>query len=152
MKKLLILLGVFILGLSLASSFKTIAQNRKSVSAAEVNGTFRSYFGGKFKGSYNEIRILALGKGKLKVAFDLVYPYVDGTGELSANLGSTEGEAEIEGDTAVFMDDEYGECAITIKFLKPGAIAVSQEGDCGFGLNVSADGNYRKTSGVKPKF
>lgn len=34
---------------------------RSSVAASEVNGTFRSYFTGKYKGSFNEIKILALG-------------------------------------------------------------------------------------------
>jgi hypothetical protein len=38
---------------------ETLAQ-RKAVSGAEVTGTFRSYFTGKFKDSYNEILIQAL--------------------------------------------------------------------------------------------
>jgi hypothetical protein len=46
-------------------------------------------------------------------------------------------------------------CKITIKFSKPGTLVVTTaESDqgCGFGLNVSANGTYRKTSGAKPKF
>ena len=151
-RKLLLLMLFSAIYLLSGSINQTYAQSRKAVSAAEVNGTFRSYFGGRFKGSYNEIKILALGKGKLKISFDLTYPHVNGNGDLDANVGSIDGEAEIEGDTAVFADNEYGECAITIKFVKPGAIKVSQEGDCGFGFNVMADGNYRKVSGAKPKF
>lgn len=130
------------------------AQTRNSVSASEVNGTFRSYFKGKFKGSFNEIKILALGKGKLRVSFGLTYPYVDGTGELSANVGEAQGEATIEGDTAVYTDDEYGPCKITIKFVKPGEIRVTQEEEnagCGFGMNVTAEGTYKKSSSAKPK-
>ena len=130
---------------------------RASVSAAEVTGTFKQRFGGKFKGSSSDIKILSIGKGKLRVAFDLIYPFVDGTGELSANVGEADGEATIEGDTAVFKSSEYGEggCRIEIKFVKPGIIRVNQVGDsigCGFGFNVSADGTYRKTSSKKPKF
>jgi hypothetical protein len=53
------------------------------VSAAEVNGLFVE-FQRKFKGSYNEVKILAHGKGKLRVAFELVYPYMTGAGEMSA--------------------------------------------------------------------
>lgn len=127
---------------------------RKSVSGAEATGTFRDYFNGKFKGSHNEIKISALGKGKLKIAFDLVYPFIDGTGGKMANVGQAQGIAEIRGDTAVFTSDDMQGCKITIKFVKPGAINVSQKGasECGFGFNVSASGDYRKTSGAKPKF
>lgn len=127
---------------------------RSSVSASEVNGTFRSYFKGKFKGSYNEIRILALGGGKLKIALDLTYPYTTGAGELSANLGELTGTADISGDTAVYSSEEFGSCTITIKFVKPGTIKVNQEGGsaCGFGHNVTADGTYTRSSKMKPKF
>ena len=155
MKRSLIFFGIFWLILLFVSTTDTNAQNRKSVSAAEVNGTFRDYFGGKFKGSYNEIKILALGKGKLKVSFGLTYPYVDGTGGLMANVGEAEGEATIEGDTAIYTSDESGECRITIKFVRAGLIRVGQEGtdsNCGFGLNVSAGGVYKKVSGARPKF
>ena len=155
MMKLTVFFGMLVTALSFISAAETRAQNRKSVSAAEVNGTFRSFFKGRFKGSSNEIKILALGKGKLRVSFDLLYPYFLGTGELSANLGQGEGEAMIEGDTAVYSSDEFGACKITIKFVKPGIIKVSQEAtdaDCGFGHNVTADGTYRKVSGAKPKF
>lgn len=149
MKKLLIFAGlIFVI-----FAVQTNAQDRKSVSAAEVNGTFRMPFGGKYKGSYNEIKILALGKGRLRVAFGLVYPYTTGTGELTSNVGEADGTATIEGDTAVFSLEEFEECRITIKFVKPGTIEVNQDSAyCGFGHNVNASGTYKKTSGAKPKF
>ena len=155
MKKSAVFLGMFVMAFLFASAVKTNAQNRKSVSAAETNGTFRNYFGGKSKGSYEEIKILALGKGKLRVSFDLLYPYVTASGESSANMGSAEGTAKIVGDTAVYTSEEFGSCTITIKFVKPGIIRVSQKGsdsECGFGANVTANGTYRKVSGAKPKF
>jgi hypothetical protein len=111
-------------------------------------------FTGKFRGSSNEIKILALGGGRLRIAMELLYPYIV-NGELSANLGELDGEATIKGDTAVYSSTEFGECTITIKFAKPSTIKVSQEGtdaDCGFGHNVMADGTYRKVSSKKPKF
>lgn len=128
--------------------------SRKSVSSREVNGTYRYNFTGKFKGSSNEIKILALGKGKVKLAFDLTYPFIDGTGEMSANVGTLEGIADISGDTTIYSSNEFGECTIIIKFVKPGTINVSQEGGsgCGFGHNVSANGTFRKVSSAKPKF
>lgn len=130
---------------------------RNAVSGAEVTGTFRSYFKGKYRGSYNEILIQALGRNKLKIQMELVYPY-EVNGELSANVGTASGEAVITGDTAVFVPEysreENQECKITLRFTKPGTLIVSTEHNlgCGFGLNVSADGTYRKTSSAKPKF
>ncbi|MEO6052349.1 MAG: hypothetical protein ABIP78_13605 [Pyrinomonadaceae bacterium] len=128
---------------------------RKSVSAAEVNGTFRMNFTGKFKDNSNDIKILALGGGKLHIAMDLVYPYRLQNREMMANMGQLDGEALITGDTAVYDSSEFGPCKITIKFVKPGTIKVSQEGtdgECGFGHNVNSDGTYRRVSSRKPKF
>ena len=129
--------------------------SRKSVPAAEVNGTFRMNFKGKYKGNSNEIKILALGGGKLHIAMDLTYPYTMQNGELMANLGTLDDKATITGDTAVYESSESGKCRITIKFVSPGTIKVSQNGEdfaCGFGHNVSSDGTYRKISSKKPKF
>lgn len=150
LKKLFLLLLVIFSLVSVAS-----AQTRKSVSGAEVTGSFRSYFKGKYKGSYNEIQILALGKGQLKLRFDLTYPFTDGTGELSANVGQLDGTAQIDADTAVFTSAELEGCKIMIKFVKPGQIKVTQDGSdgaCGFGHNVTADGVYQKASSKKPAF
>lgn len=129
-------------------------KSRASVSAAEATGTFKMEFTGKFKGSFNEIKILPLGKGKLKISFDLIYPYFIDDGEMSANLGQAEGIATIEGDEAVYASSEYGECRIIIKFVKPGIIKVTDENGtaCGFGHNVYATGTYKRTSKLKPKF
>lgn len=150
---------LFLLSLPVIVLISAAAANaqsaRKSVSGAEVTGTFSRSFTGKFKGTTSQIKILALGKGKLRIGFDLIYPYVDGAGELSANMGQVTGEATITGDTAVYTSDEYGQCKITIKFVRPGLIKVTQEGDssdCGFGHNVTADGSYKKTGSAKPKF
>ncbi len=129
-------------------------RSRTRVSASEVNGTFRSFFSGKFKGQSNDLKIYALGGGKLHIAFELIYPYVV-NGEPSANMGYLDGQAAIKGDTAIYESTEFGSCKITIKFVKPGTVRVTQAGtdaDCGFGHNVMSDGTYRKVSGRKPKF
>lgn len=130
--------------------------SRPSVKAAEVNGTFRLYFSGKYKGNYNEVRIKALGKGKLRVAMDLTYPYTDGTGALGANVGEDSGIADIDGDTAVFTSSESLDCKIEIKFLRPGVISLHHlspvTATCGYGLNVSAEGAYKKFSSKIPSF
>ena len=146
MKKLLSFLCVFVFCSALATEAKS--QNRKAVSSAEVTGTFRDI-------SSSEFSILALGKGKLRVSFSGVYNYKMTNGEPMANLGEARGEAEIAGDTATFTPEDTEECTITLKFLRGGKMKVTQKGsdaDCGFGHNVTADGMYKKISGVKPKF
>ena len=147
---------IFALAFLMMASSTAVAQSeRMSVSAAEVTGTFRMNFQGKFKQQTNDLKIIALGRGKIRVAFDLVYPYTLQNGEISVNMGSLDGEAAIEGDRAIYMSDEFGPCKITIKFVKPGTVKVTQDGsdsDCGFGHNVWASGTYRKISGKKPTF
>lgn len=134
------------------------AQDRKSVSAGEVNGTFQFSFKGKYKDFKNEIKILALGKGKIKISFDLVYPFLTENGEMMVNFGNATGIAEIKADQAVYTsENEYsdGQCKITIKFVKPGEIKVEQtpsDATCGFGHRVTADGTYKKISAKKPVF
>jgi len=100
---------------------------------------------------YNEFKIWALGHQKLRVEFSGVYEYSSPQGP-SANTGEGSGIAHIEGDTATFKpDDSEDECAITMKFTA-GRLKVSQVGICGFGHNVTADGDYRRVSRSKPKF
>lgn len=131
-------------------------KSRPSVSGAEVTGTFKmSFIGRKYKDLSNDLMIQALGGGRLHIAFDLVYPYTLRNGEVSVNMGSLEGEASIIGDTAIYESTEFGSCKITIKFVTPGQVKVTQSGsdaDCGFGHNVFAQGNYRKVSSRKPVF
>lgn len=113
------------------------------VTASQVNGTWRY--------RSNIFKVWALGNQKLKIEFSGVYEYKV-SGELMANTGTGVGIAHIEGDTASFKPDGADdECKITMKFTK-GTLAVDQEGGCGFGHNVMANGTYRKISARKPKF
>lgn len=151
------LVVVFALVSMMSFSASAYAQNsRASVSGTEVTGTFKmSFIGKKYKDFSNELDILALGGGKLKIAFDLVYPYTLQNGEVSVNMGGLSGEASIKGDTAIFESNEFGPCKINIKFVRPGEVKVTQSGtdaDCGFGHNVTSQGTYRKVSSKKPKF
>ena len=110
----------------------------RSVSAAEANGTYRD---GK-----SEIKLLALGSGKLKVQMEIVAP---------RDTGSASGEATIKNDVATFVPPETDGCTITMTFLPDGNLQVEQEGrpvDCGFGRMAPAEGTYKKVSGAKPKF
>jgi len=126
---------------------------RASVPGSEVNGTFRMNYTGKYRGNYNEIKVLALGRGRLRLSMDLTYPYTMSNGELMANVGQLDGEASIAGDTAVYTSED-NTCKITIRFVRPGTINVKQDGsdaDCGFGHNVFAGGTYRKVSSARPR-
>ncbi|MGQ0761297.1 MAG: hypothetical protein ACT4OT_04685 [Acidobacteriota bacterium] len=141
MKRFLILTALVIA--LFVSSPATPAQNPKIVTAPQANGVYRYYD--------NEIRILALGKNRLKVQFDGVYHTIS----KSVNTGNASGEATIEGNVAVLELPDFGPCKITIVFLPRSRLKVTQEGDppdCGFGHNVHANGTYRKIRGGKPKF
>jgi hypothetical protein len=140
-----------VLALTFLSAGVQAQKARASVSTTEVTGTFRMNFGGKFRRSYDEIKIASIGRGKLRVSMDLLFPHVV-NGEMSPNLGSLDDTFAIKGDTATYTN---GQCTLTINFVRAGTIKVTQQGmdsDCGFGHNVMADGTYRKISSRTPKF
>jgi len=117
--------------------------NKAIVTAAQVNGTW--------KNSRNEFKILALGKNRLKVQFYGTHEYRTAAGP-GANTGELSGIATIEGTIATLKEPETPEgCTITMTF-KEGKMEVRQDGECGFGAGVSADGSYRRVSTRKPNF
>jgi len=130
--------------LAAVSSVTIRAQSQISVTAAQVNGTWKT--------KYGEFKIWALGHQRLQVEFSGVYEYKTPQGP-SANTGEGSGIATIEGDTALFKPEgaEEEECRITLKFTG-GKLVVTQTGICGFGHNVTAAGTYKKVSAKKPKF
>jgi len=133
----------FLLCFAAASIATSHANSDKSVTAAQVNGTW------KIKGG--EFKIWALGQQRLQVEFSGVYEYKTTQGP-TANTGEGSGIATIEGDTAIFKPEgAEEECRITLKFTG-GKLVVTQTGICGFGNNVTAAGTYKKVSAKKPKF
>ena len=133
--------------LLVSSSHQAHGFQKKTVTAAQVNGTWQY--------RANTFKIWALGQQKLKVEFEGAYEYKLPSG-LMANTGAGSGIARIEGDTAIFRPDDPElvldkECKITMRFTK-GKLIVEQEGQCGFGHNVDASGTYRKVSRTKLKF
>jgi hypothetical protein len=134
---------LMLLCLAAAFTLPVRADTDKSVTAAQVNGTWKTKSG--------EFKIWALGKQRLQVEFSGVYEYKTPQGAM-ANEGEGRGIATIEGDTAIFKPEgAEEECRITLKFTG-GKLVVTQTGICGFGHNVSAEGTYRKVSSKKPKF
>ena len=125
-----------------ASIATSHADSDKSVTTAQVNGTWKTESG--------EFKIWALGKQRLQVEFSGVYEYKTPQGP-TANEGVGNGVATIEGDTAIFKPEgAEEECQIALKFTG-GKLVVTQIGICGFGHNVSAEGTYKKVSSKKPK-
>ena len=119
-----------------ATSIVTVsADSNKSVTAAQVNGTWKT--------KYAEFKIWALGQQRLQIEFSGVYEYTTPQGP-TANEGEGSGIATIEGDTAIFKPEgAEEECRITLKFTG-GKLVVTQTGICGFGHNVTAAGTYKK--------
>jgi hypothetical protein len=137
--------------LALASVGVAAQRTRPSVSTAEVTGTFHMNFGGKFRGTYDEIKIASIGRSKLRVSMELMFPHIV-NGEMTPNMGSLDDTFAIKGDTASYST---GQCTLTIKFARAGTISVTQRGmdsDCGFGHNVMANGTYHRVSARKPRF
>ncbi len=134
---------IWALCLATASIVTARADSDKSVTAAQVNGTW------KMKGA--EFKIWALGKQRLQIDFSGVYEYKTPQGP-TANEGVGSGVAMIKGDTAIFKPEgAEEECQITLKFTRD-KLVVTQTGICGFGHNVTAAGTYKKVSARKPKF
>ncbi|NJM54257.1 MAG: hypothetical protein HC846_13280 [Blastocatellia bacterium] len=106
------------------------------------------------EGRSSEFKILALGKGKLKVEFFTALK-LGSDGDARGNTADGMGTAVINGDTAFFTptNQQAEECVIKIKFVKLGQIKITQEGDCGFiSDSISTEGTYKRTSAAKPKF
>ena len=145
------ILPLAILWVSLAFLQPNVPQQPKVVMAAQVNGTWQYRFGKSRSGT---IRILALGKQRLKVEFIglYTYPLADGTKNTNTNMGEGQSIAIIEGTQATFKPDEAEEeCLITMNFIR-GVLEVEQKGSCGFGLNVTLAGTYRRVSSRRPRF
>jgi hypothetical protein len=128
---------LIILACSVAPLSQTVTSGQTVVTASQVNGTWESKRGA--------FKVRALGNQKLRVEFSGFYEYVSQAGPM-VNTGEGVGIAFIEGDMAIFKPDgAEEECRITMKFTG-GKLIVTQEGVCGFGLNVTAAGTYRKVS------
>ena len=137
------LLSVAVVVLLVLSCFVAFVSAQAVVTAAQVNGTWKSK-NGTFK-------VLALGNQKLKVEFLGIYKYKSPKGP-TANFGEGSGVAVIEADTAIFRpEDAEKDCTITMKFTE-GKLVVEQEGFCGFGFRVTTGGTYQRASKQKPKF
>jgi hypothetical protein len=129
---------------SIAQNPSQTAAASKQLSASQLNGTWKSKFG--------TFKILSLGKQKLQIEFSGTYEYKLADGSLTANTGFGSGTALIVGTTAQFQPEgAENACQILLNFTGKN-LDVKQESNCGFGLNVTAAGKYRRISSDRPTF
>lgn len=102
------------------------------------------------KGEFrNWLDVRQLPGGKIK--FALIALWVSPNNPQNIHNGELHGVVPLVGGVAIY---ESGTCRITMKFSSS-KVAVTERdenGDCGFGANVTAVGNYRKVSSKSPKF
>lgn len=119
------------------------SQSADSPVAARFNGTWVR------EGA--ELGLWAVNDQHLQVMFRGEHEYLSDTGPM-ANVGEADGWAPVDGDTAVFRPTGHEpDCTITIR-AEAETLDVREQGDCGFGLNVTATGTYRRVSQDRPDF
>lgn len=96
-----------------------------------------------------ELGLWAVDDERLQVSFRGEHTYFSDAGPM-VNVGEADGWARVNGDTAVFRPiGREVDCAITMR-ASTGSLDVREQGDCGFGLNVTAAGTYRRISRERP--
>lgn len=132
-------------------ALKKSALSDSDSSALSQTGNKTGTYKYKSSDAENEISVQETGGNKLRVGLYASYVYKV-NGELNANVGEAKGIAALNGDTATLVPEDTEGCEITLKFSGSKIIVkVKNEFQCGFGLNVSANGTYTKT-GSKPDF
>ncbi|KAF0163571.1 MAG: hypothetical protein FD157_2901 [Rhodocyclaceae bacterium] len=76
------------------------------------------------------------GNGQLGISLFAIGP--------TGNTGEADGSLVVAGNAYTYQNAEL-DCLLTFR-IAGNAVAVTQEGICGFGMNVSAEGTYRKQS------
>jgi hypothetical protein len=85
------------------------------------------------------LEIKQLTNGKLGFSLDATLVVNAATGDV--RTGEASGEIELIGNTATYIDPSDADCKIKMIFERDKG-TIAQEGTCGFGLNVAADGIY----------
>lgn len=113
-----------------------------------LNSRSRSVTGKYIIKDKSSLDVLVLPDGRIK--FHLFASYTPARNPGATRVGEAEGVVPLQGNTAVYETNEP-DCKITMKFMS-NRVTVSQEGGCGFGVNVTANGTYIKRSNQVPKF
>jgi len=97
----------------------------------------------------NSLEVLLLPGGKVKI--HLYASWIGSAAAGNVNTGEIKAILPLRNGTALY---ESGQCRISIRFVGNKAIVRQTEtnGACGFGLNVSAEGTYRRRNARRPEF
>ncbi len=93
--------------------------------------------------SDNSIQIRESPPGKLRFAVSAVWKGANWK-ESGPHTGDIGGSVDVHNGKAVFKDAE-ADCILEMTF-SGGKLEVKQKGSCGFGMNVYADGTYKRAS------
>lgn len=121
-------------------------QKEKSAAGKSVTGTYQD--------GRNILRVLELPNGKLLVDLDALWPKSGRVPRGGPHVGGfTKQEVAPDGNMAIvkLYEDENFSCKITMKFLE-NKVLIAQEGGCGWGAYVTADGMYMRRSKRRPRF
>lgn len=73
-----------------------------------------------------------------------------GSASDQVNTGEICGTTTIVNNMVTFKNEDL-DCLMSMQFDKSGTVKLSQNGSCGFGVNVDASGIYKLTSSSRPK-
>ena len=117
----------------------------KQRSPTNLTGHYR-FRKGEFR---NHLSVLQLSGGRIK--FNLTALWVSPNNPENIHNGEIAGVVAVSSGTAIY---ENGDCKISMQFSRTGVVVREDHAgdDCGFGVNVSAAGVYRKIDSKKPRF
>jgi hypothetical protein len=119
-----------------------------SATKAKPTGNVTGHYRLRHEEFRNRIDVQQLPGARVK--FDLLALWVSHYNPENVHNGTAQGIVRMENGIAIYEADG---CKLKIEFL-PNKIRITQseDGDCGFGANVTATGTYRKIDNRKPKF
>jgi len=125
--------------------FASVSAQAQRSSGNAVTGTYTI----KNPSTENTLEAQALPGGRVKI--HLYASWIGTVAPGQVNTGEIKEILALKNSTAVY---ESVGCRITIRFggNRAKVQQTEKEGGCGFGLNVSASGTYRKRSRRVPKF
>jgi hypothetical protein len=132
--------------LVLVTAFQ-IVQAQPRVKSRPSQGSITGSYRFRSPSAENSLDAQLLPSGKVKI-----YLYASWIGSVAlgnVRNGEIRETLPLKNNVAVY---ESGPCRITIRFGGGRAVVTQNENDCGFGLNVLADGSYVKRSRRVPKF